>query len=223
MERESGPAWTAENMNRKRGDTTFKQCGWCQFRGGGSYRYDAMLSGGCTLLSEYSEHRERKWHSSCVIKTLGRADLRDIIRSKRSKIEGDQESIKARRSEIADIKKLIGEARDRPPLPSARCHDHFNIDDRVYVLFEDKWNRGTVVSGYRHHDGCVSYVLDDYSASAGGWGCGFATPCVMLKKEYDYFLKRPLDFEEWLRNSDREYNGKKLPLDKYLAAIEGRK
>ena len=54
-----------------------------------------------------------------------------------------------------------------------RPFDYFNIDDRivVYVTFTEDdaehvgkglegWYTGLVRRGYRHHDGCVSYVLN---------------------------------------------------------------
>lgn len=211
------PEWTAENMNRKKGDTTFKLCGWCKFAGSGPYRYGAMLSGNCELLSSYAEHRE--FDSTCIIKTFGKIDLRDIIESKEREIANARQSISDLKTEIAELKKLKAEAVDKPPAPIARRSDHFNIGDSVRVFYEDKWNRGTVVNGYRHHDGCVSYVLDDYPKSVEGWGCGFAVLCIMLESEYRYFLKHPLDFEQWLRNADRKYNGERLPMGKYYEAL----
>ena len=179
-----------------------------------------MLSGGCDLLPEYSEYSERKWDSPCIIKTFGKADLQDIIRSKQAEIGSNRKSIQRLDKEIAEIKNLEKSVKEKPPIPSARAHDYLNLKDRVYVFYQNRWNAGTVVSGYRHHDGCVNYVLDDYPDSEKGWGCGVAVPCVMLKWEFDYFRKHPLDFEAWLSNCDRKYNGENLPLMDYHRAME---
>ena len=40
---ENEPVWNNETINKKKGDTTFKQCGWCDHRGNGSYRYNCMI------------------------------------------------------------------------------------------------------------------------------------------------------------------------------------
>jgi len=80
-----------------------------------------------------------------------------------------------------------------------------------------------VVAGYRHHDGCVSYILDDYPASKpnekGPWGCGYAVPGILTDKEYTYFKAVPERFLEWSKMCDRSYNGEKAPMDAMYRAL----
>lgn len=211
------PEWTAENINRKKGDTTFKQCGWCKHASCGSVRYGCYLDTSCSLLSDYGVGKEVKWNTPCIVMKLGKQDLLNAISSKKCDIRSAERSIKYRQDEIAEIKKL--KLPNRPPLPDSRVEE-FKLGSVVYVFYEMRWNRGTVVPGYRSGDGCVSYVLDDYPESKKGWGCGSAVPCVLKEWEYKYFKKNLGDFREWLNFSDREYNGEKLSLDDYYTALE---
>lgn len=208
------PEWTAENMNRQKGDTTFKKCGWCVYAGSGSYRYNTMLSGNCNLMKSY--RNEVGWDTDCKIISLGKQDIKRIVESKQYEIKSSLDGIKRTKQEIKTLLDLKVE--NRPPLPDNRGQD-FEIGEVVYVFHENKWNRGTVVMGYRHKDGCVSYVLDDYPESKKGWGCGTAVPCVIKKWEYDYFKKNPNEFTKWLDGSDRKYNGDSLPIKDYFKAM----
>lgn len=211
------PEWTAENMNRKKGDTTFKQCGWCEHASCGSVRYGCYLSTSCSLLGSYGVGKDVKWNTECVVMKLGKQDLEDAIRSKQYDIKNSQQAIKYKEEEIANIKKV--KLPNRPPLPDAR-QEEFKLNSIVYVFHENKWNRGVVVNGYRSGDGCVSYVLDDYPESKSGWGCGWSVPCVLKEWEYEYFKKNISDFREWLNLADRDYNGKKLDMKAYLSAMK---
>ena len=210
------PEWTAENMNRKKGDTTFKLCGWCEHRGGGSYRYDVMIDGGCDLLKSYDN--DVKWDTPCRVIGLGKDDLASLMDNKDYEIR----NAKAQIESVGKEKKVLGElskkAKKSPPLPDSRKQD-FELKDVVYVFHDGKWNRGVVVMGYRHKDGCVSYVLDDYPDSRKGWGCGAAAPCVLKEWEFRYFQKNLPEFKEWLRLSDRDYNGEKLDMEAYYAGM----
>ena len=217
MSQHREPEWNAENINKKRGDTTFKQCGWCEHRGTGSYRYGCMLSGYCDLMKSYGENRDREWDSACHILSLGIEDIHSIIRQKGFRLEKKRNAITKLKKEIKVLKTL--KPKKQPPLPDSRIHDYYNIGDIVFIFHEEKWGRGVVVSGYRHHDGCVSYVLDDYPESKGGWGCGCAVPCVLHEWEYKYFKNNVPKFIEWLKFSDRKYNGEKLNFEAYIKAI----
>lgn len=209
------PEWNAENMNRKRGDTTFEVCGWCKYQGTGSYRYNTMLSGNCNLLKSYQD--DVIWNTKCKVKGLGKKDIESLIRNKEYEIRNSESSIKSRKAEIKVLKDL--RVKDSPPLPDNRTQD-FKCGEIVYVFHEEKWNRGTVVMGYRSGDGCVSYVLDDYPGSKTGWGCGTSVPCVLKEWEYKYFKKNLTEFKTWLNRSDRKYNGEHFPIDEYFKALK---
>jgi hypothetical protein len=217
------PEWNAENMNRKQGDTTFETCGWCAHADCGSCRYGCYLETKCALLEDYSSN-ELKWDTKCIVKKLSSDDFKSIVRSKEQNIKEAFENIKEIKSQIATLNKL--KAKNKPPLCDRR--PDFELGETVWVFTnkdientrsDDKWHRGKVVSGYRTHDGCVSYVLDDFPESKGGWGCGVGVPCILKDKDYKYFKMNPKDFKDWLDLSDRVYNGKKLPLDKYYEAL----
>lgn len=216
MENYTEPEWTAENMNRKQGGTTFKICGWCAYAGCGSCRYDCHLNSYCDLMKDYGEKRKVNWDTPCKVMQLGDIDRKSIIQSKEYTIESLRKQIQDKVLEIGVLKKI--KLKNKPPLPDNRIED-FPLKSVVYVFYENKWNRGIVVSGYRSGDGCVSYVLDDYPNSKKGWGCGVSVPCVLHEWEYKYFKTNLVEFKQWLRDCDREYNGKKLPLESYYNAM----
>ena len=89
------PIWNAENMNRKKGDTTFEICGWCEFAGSGSCRYSCHLDSYCDLMKDYDEERKVKWDTPCKILSLSLIDIKDIIKNKKygyfMKINGIEE------------------------------------------------------------------------------------------------------------------------------------
>jgi hypothetical protein len=205
------PEWNAENMNKRRGDTTFKWCGWCKHIGCGSFRYDCAISASCDLLSLYN--KERKWNDSCDVVLYGKTDLRSVIDSKNYEIKQSVENIKVTKKEISVLKSLLNKSLNTPPLVNHRSANHFNIDDIVYVFvgkdFDNKnvstgWHRGKVVNGYRHHDGCVRYVLDNVEESKGGWGSGTGRPEVLLKSEFDFFKKHKDMFRKWLLMAEKK-------------------
>lgn len=158
----SEPKWTEELKKRKVGATTLNQCGWCKYRGSGSYRHNCMLEGYCSLMPSYGEEREVKWDTPCVIITKGKADLESYAKSHAFEIEEAKGTIKREEEIINHIKMLIKKARDIPPLPWNRKHDHFNVGDRVAAFSEKErnWRFGIVVYGYRHQDGMVSFHID---------------------------------------------------------------
>ncbi len=214
----SEPEWTAEHQNRERGATTFEMCGWCEYIGCGSFRYNCAISANCDLLPDYGPESGRRWDSACYIKLLGVDDIAAIVRAKGHAIEQAEGKIKRTKKEVSVLSK-IGVV-IKPPLPNNRPYNYYNGGDIVWIFHELKWNKGAVVKGYRHQDGCVSYVLDDCPGSEKGWGCGCAVPCVLKEWEFNHFRTHLSDFDTWLTLSDRKYNGKKLDLGAYKVAME---
>lgn len=106
------------------------------------------------------------------------------------------------------------------PLPWDRDYDCFNIGDKVAVYFDDHggWYFGEVKSGYRHHDGCVSYRLNDIGPQEKGfWGSGYAVPSVLLLSEYEYLRANPEYYKWWRRAAgNSSYNGKHIHLSETL-------
>lgn len=211
------PPWTAENMNRRNGETTFKQCGWCKFVGGGICRYGCYLSTRCSLLKEYGIGNETYWDTPCIVVLMGKEDIQSIVSSKLYDIKSLKEQIKDIKNEIKTLKSL--KVKNSPPIPNHRIKD-FSNGEVVWIFHENKWNRSIVVSGYRSGDGCVSYVLDDYPESAKGWGCGVCVPGVLKDWEFQYFKSNLEEFKTWLDLCDRKYNGEDLPLDEYYSAMK---
>lgn len=220
------PKWTAKNINRKRGDTTLKQCGWCEYAEGGSARYNCLLWTSCGLIPTYEEYnKDLHWDTECIVMKLGKFDFNRLVENKEYKIEEAKNTIERAKEKIKTLKGLI--QKEIPCLPNNRPADYFNNNDIVYVFYKNKWARGIIVSGYRSHDGCVSYILDDYSESQpknkGAWGCGISVPIVIKQWEYDYFKDNLKAFKIWLDFSDREYNGKGLFMGELLRGISKNK
>lgn len=213
------PEWTARNKNRKKGDTTFDICGWCEHASCGTCRYGCYLSTSCSLCRRYGHGHDVKWDTPCVVVKLGKTDFASIIASKEYEIKEAKDKIGRIKTQITDVKCLQQKAFDSPALPDSRRHDYYHIDDVLYVFMDAKWNRGICVSGYRHHDGCVSYALDDYPKSKEGWGCGLQVPIVLKEWEYKYFKANMDRFLVWLDLSDKKYNGEKLDLHSYYQAL----
>lgn len=209
--------FTAEMMNNKKGDTTFKVCGWCAYRGSGTYRYDCMIDGNCDLLQSY--RNSVKFCTPCRVIDLSKADIKRIIESHKREIIEVKNKIKSKTNVIRVLENI--DAEDKPILPENRG-DYFNEGDKVYVYHEKKWNKGVVVPGYRSHDGCVSYVLDSYpeSSKKGPWGCGWSVPGIIHEWEYKYFQKNIDEFQKWLEKSDRDYNGERLDMKSYFDALK---
>lgn len=157
------PKWTETLKKRKGDETTFKQCGWCEHNGGGSYRYNCMLNGSCNLLPSYDEENdELQFDTPCRVIGKGKEDIERFIGSHESEIKDAKGTIEREKGIIVVLNKLLKTAKNIPPLPWNRKHDHFNIGDKVAVYHQNdgEWKFGTVVMGYRHHDGCVSFHLD---------------------------------------------------------------
>jgi hypothetical protein len=218
MERE--PVWNEETMYKEQGTTTFVTCGWCQHRGTGSYRYNCMLNGKCTLLRDYDERVD--FDTKCKVIKLGSADIESIVESKKHSISDHERNIGRLKIQIEILKSLRPDK--MPPLPSNRTSDHFNIDDDIMIypnfkesIISGRWLSGKVINGYRHQDGCVSGRIDEKFhegeyLDGHGVGSGVCTPTVMLKSEFDWFVEHPDRFRDWIINAC-EYKSNKYDLD----------
>ncbi len=204
------PEWNAENMNKKQGDTTFDICGWCKYNGSGSARYNCMLESDCTLMKSYEGSHD--WNTKCLLKSLSQIDLRSIVSSKNYEISSLQSQIERLKDQVTFIESEIPKHKNSPSLPSNRTED-YNEGEVIFVNLNEKWERGIVVDGYRSHDGCVSYVLDNYPESKKGWGRGVAVPTVLKEWEYQYFKNNQGDYKIWKEKVEsEEYNGEKIKL-----------
>jgi len=228
MSREDEPEWTAENMNRSVGDTDFDICGWCKHRNTGSFRYDCMVSGNCSLMKDYAN--DTKWNTKCKIKNLSKEDFDALIRSKKYKIEENERSIKYRKKEMKELKKLKARAIKKPCLANSRRlgDNDYPLGDTVHIFIpkgdnvpKSGWYKGTVVSGYRTFDGCVSYVIDELPKSAGGWGCGAQTPTLLKDWEFEYFQNNIDEFKAWMDvHKDEAHNGNEWPWNDIVGTFE---
>lgn len=203
------PEPTGKDTGRERGSTTLKQCGWCEYASG-VHRYGYCIEGTCRLLRSYS--KDVHWDDKCQVAESSKADLGKLIEYHQWEIENHKKSV----VNITNYIKVLGEVREtasaRPPLPSNRKHTHFNLSDPIAVYIEGQWEFGEVRMGYRHHDGCVSYWLEDKGPQSGAfWGSGYAVPTVMLKGEWEYFRDNTEEYDVWCKGAYREkYNGRVL-------------
>jgi len=194
------PNWTPENMGRKRGETTFSICGWCEYAGMGCYRHNCALETSCSLLSTpVLNSLKLRWHTPCILKMLGTADIDEIVAKKMHDIETYQKQIVKASDEITVLYGMRQSLNPTPMLAPHRGAEHFNVDDNVMVceIASKTWHPATVVVGYRHHDGIVSYV-GNFTEDIGQHGCGTSSPCVMLASEFEYFLRHPEAFRVWI-------------------------
>lgn len=208
------PVWTLENINRRQGDTTFEQCGWCAHADCGSVRYDCHIETKCALLGRWSE--KVYWNTPCKIKGLGKSDLASLVEGRRREAAEARWSADQADERAATLLGLAATADDSPVLPHNRGAKHFNLGDTVLHYRDDlnTWRRGTVVDGYRHHDGCVSFCSDRETREPGeARHCGYAVPTIMRLDEARYFAAHPAKLRDWLDRSDRSYNGTKFDMD----------
>jgi len=170
------------------------------------------------LLKSYD--KDVKWDTECIFKKLGADDLKAIIDSKKRQIADANQSIGRYQQQIASIVEH-GSPVAVPVLAKNRGCEHFNIGDAVYVFHLNRWNRGIVQNGYRHHDGCVSYSLIGFPETVETpWGCGNAVPSVLLLSEMNWFLNNNESiFNDWLNLQNQKYNGTVLPLQEYNNAF----
>jgi len=206
IERSEPPA----SMQEQEGDsTTLKQCGWCAFASG-LHHFSYCISGKCQLGMLYD--KDVTWETKCRLISASKADLAALILHHEYRIEESKNSIKRQKGMITEIQKLVAAAPDRPVLPQDRPPDHFNIDDRVMVYMEDVWVGGDVRQGYRHHDGCVSYRLDDRGPQDtdkdGFWGSGYAVPTVILETEAKQLVANLEEAKVWFDKAcGKSFNG----------------
>lgn len=211
------PEPTGELVARKKNSTTLDECGWCEYAFG-LHRYNYCISGKCSLQNDYDD-KEVHWDDKCFFDTASRSEIDSFIDRFRRDIKQSKESIKQDEKYIDRLEDLIGDAPYIPSLPMNRKYNHFEIGDDVAVFIEDRWYFGKVVPGYRHEDGCVSYVLRGFGPQDKDfWGCGVSVPIVMLKKEYDFFLLSPKAYKTWCKKAyAKDFNGQKLA----VAPIKG--
>jgi len=196
---------TGKDINKKSGSTTLKRCGWCKHTSG-THRYSYCIEGSCALQKSYTN--KVKWSDKCFFIDASETDIKAVIKSHKRSIKTAKSSIKTHEDYILILIKLLEKSSWRPPLPDDREYDHFKIDQPIKVYFDSKWHSGFVCSGYRHHDGCVSYILNDRSGTPG---CGVAVPIVMLKKEYDFFKSNIKEYKKWCSIAyNKTFNGNKL-------------
>lgn len=189
----------AESLGRERGTTTFNICGWCKHATSGLARYGYMIESTCALTpngkvdGEYEEHHA---DSPCKFLSFTTEQCQQEAKNWLEEIE----KVKARREKVRTlIMALQAVAKgqpQRPLLPEMRPFDYFNVGEVVGVLtqdmpnliIEESWVTAKVIPGYRHHDGCVSFVADfpfhsgDYLQGMGG-GAGCSSACILKEWE----------------------------------------
>lgn len=202
-----------KDQDRESGSTTLKQCGWCE-HASGSHRYNYCISGTCSLQKSYN--RDVTWDKECVLKDASKSDIDSMISSHKYSIKSAEASIKSHIEHIETLINIHLSATERPSLPDDRKHDHFNIGEPIAMFYEDKWVFGEVRNGYRHHDGCVSYMLNgigpqDIDKGSGYWGVGVSVPIIMLKSEYDFFKENNTEYKKWCSIAyDKSFNGETI-------------
>lgn len=195
--------------HQEHNSTMFNQCGWCKYASG-SHRFSYCVSGKCSLLKSYGP--EIQWDTPCKLADASQNEIDAIEANHEYQIKGAEQSIAKHREYIIVLKHLQATAPARPALPDDRKHDHFNLKDPLAVWNVDKaeWTFGIVTTGYRHHDGCVSYGVMGISGSIYGGG-GSAIPTILLREEYDFFEANPEEYDIWcVKAYNKKFNGQTL-------------
>jgi hypothetical protein len=188
------PEPTGTLINKKRGSTNFKQCGWCDYASG-THRYDYCIEGKCSLLRSYS--KDVHWDDKCNFITASKSELTELIKYHNCEIQNLKVQISMYKEYISILKNLETDANYKPTLPRDREYNYFNIGDKVAVFVERKWHFGEVTDGHTYHDGIVSYVLEDI----GSGGLGVSRPEILLKEEYEWFKRYPEEYEIWCKKA----------------------
>lgn len=235
----------AEDISRERGETTFNKCGWCEFAGTGSMRFNYMIDGNCSLLSyaNLEFNNNRGVTTPCDFKKMSGDQIGEVVSRYREEQVRLREGIQQTQKLAERMRGVARRAEDRPMLPQLRPHDFFNLGDEVVTYvgpqMEDKlvgdprFITAKVIPGYRHHDGCVSYVSDeqwhkgDYYEGRGG-GSGVARADILPKREFDYLVdpKNENYLYRWLNKlnaRDKGYGPFAIALFNYNASKQGGK
>jgi hypothetical protein len=202
-------------LNGSNEATTFHMCGWCKHNGSGSFRYNYMIHGSCSILNNAGIGNDRVTNTLCYFTGDSKKDNKVVIGLKKS-LKQTIENIKKSRDYISRLNVILKTAKNRPVLSNHRKFDHFNLNDKVvcYIgnwtkdngpIVDDKFVEGVVINGYRYHDGCVSVCYDkkihdgDYLEGRGG-SYGLSRPEVMLKSEFEHFLNNMDYVRIWTNN-----------------------
>lgn len=198
-------------INREADSTTLKQCGWCKYAMG-THRYNYCISGSCRLDKSYS--KDIMWNDECRFINASQSDIQAVIDNHENTINSAESSIKTHKQHIFDLRMLMKDKPERPPLPDDRKHDHFNIDEPIMLFYKGEWLSGDVKYGYRHQDGMVSYRLDGMGPQGGDyWGNGCAVPTILLKDEFDFFKNNPEQYQAWAKVAyNKSFNGDRMDI-----------
>ena len=221
------------SINRRSNTTTWNVCGWCKYATGGSARYGYYINPSC-MFEAYSGvgENERRFSTPCFLLRASDETFRSILDGLRKNWRECTDKRNTVGNKKVTLQRLIEDAEIKPVFSDHRPYDYFNVGDRIMVyianwdnrIVDKHWAVGEVIFGYRHHDGCVSFRLDervssgDYLDGHGG-GAGLAHPTVVKQWEYDY-LRDHADFAEyWVTYGVSRYIGE-FNRDEYLASLK---
>lgn len=209
----------AASINRKRNATTFNFCGWCKYADGGSCRYNYYITTSCSIKNAAGmEDEERRFNTQCFLKEAPAKvfdEIRKGLTSEREQLIEEKRKIDEKIKFLLTLEKR---ADKKPAMPDHRPHDWFNVDDLVvcYVgewkerIVRDNFATAKVISGYHHHDGCVSVCYDErvhtgeYLEGHGG-DYGMSRPEVMHAWEFEYLLEHPDFASLWSKKGTSKY------------------
>jgi len=207
-----------EDINRKDGSTTYNNCGWCKYHTGGSARYEYMISTNCDFLEKAGKKSEERGVASigCLLTKITGEEISELVDAYQTKKTELQKQMDRTEIVVNKMMEIAQKAEDKPYLLDLRPYNHFNIGDRIIIFISKKQKylksgfiEGTVIGGYRHHDGGVSFIADeqfhneDYMTGKGG-SSGTASTNIMLKKEFDYLRADKQFAEVWFENTDKK-------------------
>jgi hypothetical protein len=186
--------------NLKRGDTTLRACGWCEYAGEGVYRDGAMLSGGCQALQVAGfGDVVALFNSPCLLLAALPAQRR-LWQAGAARTSRDCSRQYAVLETLVDeLTALAKASKDRPWLPLWRPKDAFALGEPVIVWLRrmspseavvgPTFALGCVVRGSEPSEGSVCVELQQPNQAQGQEKALFVLPVqsasVLRRREFE--------------------------------------
>lgn len=179
-----------KSIDKEKNSTTFKQCGWCKYAIG-LFTGNCCVTGKCAFLRYHLN--DINSDTKCVIKQCSKLQLSRII-------DDINRSVTEELYYIGLLKDLFRKAPDYPPTIFERPFLHFREKDKVALYNDNVWKFGHVV--YTKPDDSIICQIEDKQ-----FNCFILSPFIMLKWEFNFFLKNKSTYKEWCEQSYVDYDG----------------
>lgn len=157
-----------------------------------------------------------KLKSKANVLLLGKENISYLVNIMEEDMKSKLNTKKEIKSAITMLKEFGKKSKKKPILPLLREYNHFNVGDKIVVYLRGKLKKvsgkkfikATVIDGFRHHDGLVSFEADekfskeDYLQGKGGC-VGSYNAEVLLETEFRALINDPDFTKIWLKNTPK--------------------